>query len=170
MFLTILGNSLTPQMKNRRLLVRKMRESIFKSGLLSDYPKVIHALISLYEATPEELRDTELLRDPTRSKEEAAAAAEIQPMLRSIYPDLEHFTMTLGYGYVYAFLEVISSKETSFTIISAVIANDTLSQVEWKLTGAVRNGATIEEVRGVREIALKIAMKAGILKHEVSSI
>ncbi|KAG1857356.1 hypothetical protein DFJ58DRAFT_745079 [Suillus subalutaceus] len=179
MFLTILGNSLTPQMKNRRLLVRKMRESIFKSGLLSGYPKVIHALISLYEATPEELRDTELLRDPTRSKEEAAAggqayfdlqygdtAAEIQPMLKSIYPDLEHFTMTLGYGYVYAFLEVISSKETSFTIISALIANDTLSQVEWKLTGAVRNGATIEEVRGVREIALKIAMKAGILNME----
>jgi hypothetical protein len=49
------------------------------------------------------------MRDPTRSKEEVAAAgqayfdlqygdtaAEIQPMLRSIYPDLEHFTMTLG--------------------------------------------------------------------------
>ncbi|KAG1812848.1 uncharacterized protein BJ212DRAFT_1301326 [Suillus subaureus] len=57
--------------------------------------------ISLYEATPEELRDTELLRDPTRSKEEVAAAgqayfdlqygdtaAEIQPVLRPIYPDL----------------------------------------------------------------------------------
>ncbi|KAG1739020.1 hypothetical protein EDB19DRAFT_2025272 [Suillus lakei] len=169
--------------EDRRLLVRKMREGIFKSGLLSGYPKVIHALISLYDATPEELRDTEPLRDPTRSKEEVAAAgqayfdlqygdtaAEVQLMLRSIYPDLERFTTTLGYGYVYAFSDVISSKETSFAIISALIANDTLSQIEWQLTGAVRNGATVEEVRGVREIALRIAMKAGVLKHEVPNI
>ncbi|KAG2144300.1 AhpD-like protein [Suillus clintonianus] len=169
--------------EDRRLLVRKMREGIFKSGLLSGYPKVIHALISLYEATPEELRDTEPLRDTTRSKEEVAVAgqayfdlqygdtaAEVQPMLKSIYPDLEHFTMTLGYGYVYAFLEVISSKETSFAIIAALIANDTLSQVGWQLTGAVRNGATVEEARAVREIALRIASKAGVLKHDVPNI
>ncbi|KAG2363182.1 hypothetical protein BDR07DRAFT_1484015 [Suillus spraguei] len=177
--------------EDRRLLVRKMREAIFKSGLLSGYPKVIHALISLCKATPEELRDTESLRcrmkatplDRLGSREEVAAAGqayfdlqygnmagEIQPMLRSIYPDLEQFTIALGYGYVYAFLEVISSKERSFAIISALIANDTPSQVEWQLTGAIRNGATIVEVRGVREIALRMAMKAGVLKHEVPNI
>ncbi|KAG2354115.1 hypothetical protein BDR07DRAFT_1495069 [Suillus spraguei] len=176
--------------EDRRLLVRKMREAIFKSGLLSGYPKVIHALISLCKATPEELRDTESLRrmkatplDRLGSREEVAAAGqayfdlqygnmagEIQPMLRSIYPDLEQFTIALGYGYVYAFLEVISSKERSFAIISALIANDTPSQVEWQLTGAIRNGATIKEVRGVREIALRMAMKAGVLKHEVPNI
>ncbi|KAG1808842.1 hypothetical protein EV424DRAFT_1473974 [Suillus variegatus] len=129
---------------------------------------VIYALISLYEATPEEFRDTEPMRDFTRSKEEVAAsgqgyfdlqygdtAAEIQLLLRSIYPDLEHVITTLGYGYVYSFLEVISSKETP---------------VERQLTCAVRNGATVEEVRGVREIALRIAMAAGVLKHEVPII
>ncbi|KAG1787472.1 uncharacterized protein HD556DRAFT_1448663 [Suillus plorans] len=169
--------------EDRRLLVRKMREGIFKSALLSGFPKVIYALISLYEATPEEFRDTEPMRDFTRSKEEVAAsgqgyfdsqygdtAAEIQLLLRSIYPDLEHVITTLGYGYVYSFLEVISSKETSFAIISALIATDMLSPVERQLTGAVRNGATVEEVRGVREIALRIAMAAGVLKHEVPNI
>ena len=56
-------------------------------------------------------------------------------------------------------------------MISALIANDTPRQVEWHLTGAIRNGATVEEVRAVREIALRIAVKAGIpLKHEVPNI
>jgi hypothetical protein len=65
--------------EDRRLLVRKMRDGIFKSGMISGYPKVnrpylltlqisqnhlqaINALASLYEATPEVLRDTETLR------------------------------------------------------------------------------------------------------------
>jgi alkylhydroperoxidase/carboxymuconolactone decarboxylase family protein YurZ len=83
----------------------------------------------------------------------------------------EHFTTKIGYGYVYAFMGVTSAKETSFTMISALIPNDTPRQVEWHLTGAVRNGATVEEVRGVREIALKIAIKAGVpLKNEVPDI
>ncbi|KIK45551.1 hypothetical protein CY34DRAFT_801483 [Suillus luteus UH-Slu-Lm8-n1] len=170
--------------EDRKLLVRKIKDGIFKSGILSGYPKAINALVSLYEATPEELRDTEPLRDSTRSKEEVAAAgqayfdsqygdtaAEIQPMLRSIYPDLEHFTVTLGYGYVYSFLEVISPKETSFVTISTMIANATPSQLGWHLTRAVHHGAAVEEVRAVREIALRIAIKAGVpLKTEVPII
>ncbi|KAG2144298.1 AhpD-like protein [Suillus clintonianus] len=170
--------------EDRRLLVRKMRDGLLKSGILSGYPKAINALVSLYEATPEELRDTEPLRDSTRSKEEDAAAgqayfdltfgdttAKIQPMLRSLYPDLEHFVVTVGYGYVYSFVEVISDKETSFATISTMIANGTPSQVEWHLTRAVHHGATVEEARAVREIALRIAIKAGVpLKIEVPNI
>lgn len=71
---------------------------------------------------------------------------------------------------MYSFLEVISSKETSFAIISALIATDMLGPVKQQFTCAVRNGATVEEVRGVREIALRIAMAAGVLKHEVLNI
>ncbi|KAG2065126.1 hypothetical protein BDR04DRAFT_1108962 [Suillus decipiens] len=170
--------------EDRRLLVRKINDGIFKSGLISGYLKVYNALVSLYEATPEELRGTELLRDFTRSKEEVAAAgqacfdvtygdtaAKVQPMLRSAYPDLEHLTIKFGYGYVCAFMEVTSAKETSFAMIAALIPNDTPRQVEWHLPGAVRNGATVEEVRAIREIALKIAIKTGIhLKHEVPDI
>ncbi|KAG1812847.1 uncharacterized protein BJ212DRAFT_1368553 [Suillus subaureus] len=170
--------------EDRRLLVRKIRDGIFKSGLLSGCPKAINALVSLYEATPEELRDTEPLRDSTRSKEEEVAAGQanfdftfgdaatkIQALLRSIYPDLEHFTMSIGYGYVYSFMEVISIKETTLATISTMIANATPSQLEWHLTRAVHHGATVEEVRAVREIALRIAIKAGVpLKIEVPNI
>ncbi|KIK32470.1 hypothetical protein CY34DRAFT_110960 [Suillus luteus UH-Slu-Lm8-n1] len=48
--------------EDRKLLVCEMRNGIFKSGILSGYPKAINALVSLYEATPEELRDIEPLR------------------------------------------------------------------------------------------------------------
>ncbi|KAG2031683.1 hypothetical protein BDR03DRAFT_972115 [Suillus americanus] len=170
--------------EDRKLLVRKMRDGIFKSGMLSGCPKAINALVSLYEATPEDLRDTEPLRDSTRSNEEDVAvgqayfdstfgdsATKIQSVLRSIYPDLEHFTMSIGCGYVDSFTEVISIKETTFATISAMIANATLGLLEWHLTRAVHNGATVEEVRAVREIALRIAIKAGVpLKIEVPNI
>jgi alkylhydroperoxidase/carboxymuconolactone decarboxylase family protein YurZ len=170
--------------EDRKLLVRKMRDGILKSGLLSGYPKAINALVSLYEATPEELRDTEPLRDSTRSKEDDATAGqayfdlaygdtatEIRSMLKSIYPDLEHFTISSGCGYVDSFTEVISTKETTFATIATMIANATPSRLEWHLTRAVYHGATVEEVRAVREIALRIALKAGVpLKTEVPNI
>ncbi|KAG2065436.1 hypothetical protein BDR04DRAFT_1121849 [Suillus decipiens] len=170
--------------EDRKLLVRKMRDGILKSGMLSGFPKAINALVSLYEATPEELRDTKPLRDSTKSKEEDIAAGQayfdlafgdtatkIQPILRSIYPDLEHFAMSTGYGYVDSFMDVISIKETTFATISTMIANATYNKLEWHLTRAVHHGATIEEVRAVREIALRIAIKAGVsLKIEVPYI
>jgi alkylhydroperoxidase/carboxymuconolactone decarboxylase family protein YurZ len=66
---------------------------------------------------------------------------------------------------------VTSAKETSFSMISALIANDTPRQAEWHLAGAIRNGATLEETRAVREIALRIAVKAGVpLKGDVPNI
>ncbi|KAG1841259.1 hypothetical protein F4604DRAFT_1830078 [Suillus subluteus] len=140
--------------EDRKLLVRKMRDGIFKSGMLSGCPKV-----------------HEPYSDSTRSNEEDAAvgqayfnstfgdsATKIQSVLRSIYPDLEHFTMSIGCG-------------RHFATISAMIANATLSRLEWHLTRAVDYGATVEEVRAVREIALRIAIKAGVpLKIEVPNI
>lgn len=56
-------------------------------------------------------------------------------------------------------------------MLSALIVGDTPLEVEWHLNGSIRNGATLEEVRGVREIALRIATKAGVpLKHKVPKI
>jgi hypothetical protein len=55
-----------------------------------------------------------------------------------------------------------------FVTISTMIANGVPSQPGWHLTRAVHHGATVEEVRAVQEIALRIAIKAGVpLKTEV---
>jgi hypothetical protein len=72
---------------------------------------------------------------------------------------------------MYGFLDITPAKETSFSMLSALIVGDTPLEVEWHLNGSIRNGATLEEVRGVREIALRIATKAGVpLKHKVPKI
>lgn len=61
-----------------------------------------------------------------------------------------------------------SPAETSFAMIAALIAINTPRQIEWHLEGAIRNGATREEVRAVRAIAMQISKAAGIVwKHDV---
>lgn len=68
----------------------------------------------------------------------------------------------MGYGFVYSFAEVTGHVETSYTMISALIAIDTPRQIEWHLHGAVRNGATVAEVKAVRQIAIEVSRAAGI--------
>lgn len=67
----------------------------------------------------------------------------------------------LAYGYGYAFMGATSPKETSFAMISALIAIDTPRQIEWHLQGALRNGATREEVKAVRDIAMRVSKASG---------
>ena len=80
--------------------------------------------------------------------------------------------MTFAYGYV--FTQVTSIKETLFASLSAIIANaatDAARHTEWAFHGAGRNGATVEEMRAVREIAVRIATKVGVpMKHEVPNV
>lgn len=70
--------------------------------------------------------------------------------------------ITMGYGYVYAFMGATSPAETSFAMIAALIAIDTPRQIAWHLQGALRNGATRDQVRAVREMAIRISEAAGI--------
>lgn len=64
-----------------------------------------------------------------------------------------------------------SPVETSYAMIAALIAIDTPRQIEWHLGGAIRNGATREEVRAVRAIAMRIAKAAGIVwTHDIPDL
>ncbi|KAN0088297.1 AhpD-like protein [Tylopilus felleus] len=161
--------------------VRKIRDAVFKSGLICGFPKVINALILLHQATPPALQDKETLRNPDPTVDELTQAGKqyfdqtygetaktTQDLLSAIYPDLGYFITSFGYGYGYAFMGATSPMETSFAMISALIAIDTPRQIVWHLEGAIRNGATREEVRAVRAIAMRIAKEAGVVwKHDV---
>ncbi|KAF8526665.1 hypothetical protein BU17DRAFT_40406 [Hysterangium stoloniferum] len=52
-------------------------------------------------------------------------------------------------GYTNRFCGVLTIVETSFVMIAALIASDTPLQTEWYLRGAMRNGASEQEVRSV---------------------
>ena len=117
-------------------------------------------------------------------------AESVQSMLNAYYPDLGkyykiectfrifvqlaltgYFSETLGYGYVYAYSDVLSHVETSFTMIAALIASDTPRQIDWHLRGAIRNGATTAEVKAIRQISIEVAKASGIhWKNEIPDI
>ncbi|KAF8141384.1 hypothetical protein EV363DRAFT_1465665 [Boletus edulis] len=116
-------------------------------------------------------------------------AKDTQGLLKDIYPDLGasrvavylalqalnfapgYYVTNLAYGYGYAFMGATSPMETSFAMISALIAIDTPRQIGWHLDGAMRNGATREEVRAVRSIAMQIAKAAGVVwKHDIPDL
>ncbi|KAK0432676.1 hypothetical protein ARMSODRAFT_962234 [Armillaria solidipes] len=168
----------------RQLLVRKLKDALFKSGLLSGYPKAINALSQLHPFIPKELRDTKPLRDlslPTEAwtkigqeyfdRTYGDTAATVQPFLKELYPDFEFFSTTFGYGYTYGYFGALSAAETSFTMVAALIANDTPRQVDWHLKGSLRNGATLDEVKAVRQISLDVARASGVVwKNEIPDI
>jgi alkylhydroperoxidase/carboxymuconolactone decarboxylase family protein YurZ len=166
------------------LLARKMRDAIFKSGILSGYSKAINALSALHDTLPESLRDTKPLRDVSLTTEDWAKAGRelfegtygdtadsVQSLLDGIYPDLGYFSTTFAYGYTYSFSGVMSQAETSFAMVAALITVDTPRQITWHLNGAVRNGASVAEVQAVRKISIEAARAAGVKwKNEIPDV
>ena len=76
-----------------------------------------------------------------------------------------YFSETIGYGFTYSFNKHLTTVETSFLLVTALIASDTPLQIEWHLAGAKRNGATQEEVQAVRQMAIDIADHTGIRRR-----
>ena len=119
-------------------------------------------------------------------------ADSVQALLDAVYPDLGicsfplnltltspktkfqfvgWFTRTIGYGLTYGHTEILSSLETSYALVAALIAGDTPQQITWHLEGAQRSGATLEEVQAVREISIEAAKLSGVCwQHSVPEV
>lgn len=57
---------------------------------------------------------------------------------------------------------MLPALETSYTLVAALIAGDTPQQISWHLNGARRGGATLDEVKAVRQISMEVAAQCGI--------
>ncbi|KAF8162828.1 hypothetical protein B0H34DRAFT_794599 [Crassisporium funariophilum] len=167
-----------------RLVAQKFREALFKSGLISGYPKAINSLKALHEVMPESLQDKTIHRDTRASLAECEATGQklwrhvygdkadsIQDLLDTIYPDMGWFSKTIGYGLTYGHIDILSPLETSYTLVASLIAGDTPQQIAWHLDGALRGGATLQEVQAVREISIQVAKHSGISwQHDVPEV
>ncbi|KAG1808841.1 hypothetical protein EV424DRAFT_1558229, partial [Suillus variegatus] len=123
-----------------RLLVRKIRDDIFKSGFILKSTMLL-CLCGQYASFPESSLPHLYDSDSTRSKELGQAYSDstygdTASKTQYIYPDLdiswiwipvEQFWIRLWYS----FMGVTSAKKTSFAMIPALIPNDTPRQVEW---------------------------------------
>ncbi|KAL5528848.1 hypothetical protein ACEPAG_4822 [Sanghuangporus baumii] len=162
-----------------RLVVR-MREALFKAGMISGYSRAISSLVALYEATPQELRDTKLIREVDNDKVSdliargdelftamyGDTAAQVQSLLESIHPDMGWFSKNIAYGHVYNGLKVLGQRDTSYAIVAALIAMDTPRQIGWHLANCRRGGASYDEVCAVRDIAIQVASVCGVKWHD----
>ncbi|OCH91076.1 hypothetical protein OBBRIDRAFT_753867 [Obba rivulosa] len=169
---------LTPeQMHQERLaLARKFREALFQSGLMSGMPRAINGLIALNNVMPEELREKQILRDTKKQLTECEQSGRelfstmfgdqteaAHSRFDSAYPDLGWWCTTIGLGVLWGGTSVLSHVETSFVIVAALIAVDASVQTGWHLVNAMNVGATREETRAVRQTAMDVARKAGIV-------
>ncbi|KAI9456687.1 hypothetical protein BJY52DRAFT_1275449 [Lactarius psammicola] len=159
----------------RLRLARRFRDAIFKCGILAGYSKAINSLISLLEVTPDELRDTARQRDTSSSLPEletrgqeffralyGETAGGVQDLLDKIYPDMGWFSNTIAYGSVYGHLDILNQLETSYVLVGTLIAADTPRQINWHLDNARRGGASLEQTRAVRQIAIEISQSVGV--------
>ena len=72
------------------------------------------------------------------------------------------FGRAIACGYVWSAQTILGRRETSFIFITSLIAMDTPTQLKWHLESARRAGASVEDVRAVREIAIRIAGACGV--------
>lgn len=68
----------------------------------------------------------------------------------------------LMYGYVLSNTSVLSAAETSFVMIAGLIPLDANPQLKGHLKGALNGGATVEQVKAVRNVVVQICMASGM--------
>lgn len=89
-------------------------------------------------------------------------AETVQGLLDSAYLDLGWYCSAIGYGITYGGTSILTQVETSYALVAALIAVDAPRQITWHMANARHGGATLEEARAVREIAMTIARSAGV--------
>jgi len=170
--------------KEKLTLARKFRDLLLKSGMLSGYSKAINALNALHSVMPKELQDTKTLRNTTLSTAEfekiggdffksmyGDTAEQVLGFQSTLFPDLGWLTKMLSFGCVYGFTEYTNQLETSYILIGTLIAADTPMQVGWHLANARRGGATLEQARASREIAIEVSKSTGVAwKNQIPDV
>ncbi|CAJ0551149.1 Ff.00g110790.m01.CDS01 [Fusarium sp. VM40] len=177
-------------------IARRLREALVKASAVAGMPKVgtirtINALLSLKSATPEDLLDESGTYDasprhkdiydssPTQVLERGQSFFEkiygkisrriMGQLDRSGAPDLG-LLARMTYGYVLSNTDVLTPAETSFVLIASLIPQDVSPQLKGHLRGALNGGATVDEVRAVRDIVIKICEASGMRKLEETAI
>jgi alkylhydroperoxidase/carboxymuconolactone decarboxylase family protein YurZ len=140
-------------------------------------------LLELKKATPEELLDDHEGFSPTGRRVDIYETPAPQIMQRGqvfferLYGKITRRVMgqmdrsgtedlglvaRLVYGYVLSNTSVLSAAETSFVMISGLIPQDVNPQLKGHLRGALNGGATVEQVKAVRNVVVEICSAAGM--------
>lgn len=164
-------------------IARKMREAIIKAAPIGGLPKAINALFALKGVTPPALLDEPMGYSPTSRPVDVydipsstilhrgqtffdkiygkVSKRVMGQMDRSGTEDLG-ITARLMYGYILSNTKVLTAAESSYVLVAGLIPQDVNPQLKGHLKGALNNGATVEEVKAVREIVIRICEASGM--------
>ncbi|KLU91427.1 hypothetical protein MAPG_09947 [Magnaporthiopsis poae ATCC 64411] len=177
------GSSPGPSPEEQLSISRRIREALVKTAAIGGLPKTINALMELKKHTPPHLVDEPLGYSPTSRAVEMYDVPSSQilhrgqrffdmvygkvskrvmgQMDRSGTEDLG-LTARLVYGYLLSNTAVLTPAETSFVLIAGLVPQDVNPQLKGHLKGALNGGATVEEVRAVRNISMAICEASGM--------
>lgn len=154
--------------EEKLLVSRQIRESLLKGAALAGLPKSINSLTQLKNVTPLEFREQGPLRPPSKAQGESQVGAKffdqvygkiakrVKGQMATAYPDLAVFALEHVYEPLLSYTGVLTPKETSLVVIACLVPQDVNPQLKGHLKGALNNGASVEEVMSVRELALTI--------------
>ncbi|ETS80040.1 hypothetical protein PFICI_07569 [Pestalotiopsis fici W106-1] len=177
------GAEVKPSHEDKLAISRRIREALIKTSAVGGLPKTINALLSLKQVTPDELIDEPGAPSPTGRMEDIhnVPYSEILERGRTffdmIYGKIAKRVMgqmdrsgtedlgliaRLEYGHVLSNTRILSPTETSFVLIAGLIPQDVNPQLKGHLRGALNGGATVEQVRAVREVTQMICHASGM--------
>ncbi|KAI0124361.1 AhpD-like protein [Xylariales sp. AK1849] len=177
------GAAVKPSPAEQLQITRRMREALIKTSAVGGLPKAINSLLSLKEATPIGMLDEPGSPSPTgRSRDihevqQSEVLRRGQSFFDKIYGKIAKrimgqldrsgtedlgLTARLVYGHILSNTSILSSTETSFVLIAALIPQDVNPQLKGHIRGALNGGTTVEEVRAIREVTLMICEASGM--------
>ncbi|KAH8879588.1 hypothetical protein GQ53DRAFT_755915 [Thozetella sp. PMI_491] len=186
------GNAESAPTQDERLQIsRRIREALIKAAAVGGVPRTINALLELKKETPDELLDEPLGPSPTGRRADifdvpnAQVLARGQSFFDNLYGKVARRIMgqmdrsgtedlglaaRLMYGHILSNTSVLTPAETSFVLIAGLIPQDVNPQLKGHLRGALNGGATVEEVRAVRQIVIEICEASGMKMLDGSTL
>ncbi|KAH8652485.1 AhpD-like protein [Xylariales sp. PMI_506] len=177
------GAELKSSMEEELRISRRMREALVKTSAIGGLPKTINSLLSLKEVTPVDMLDEVGSASPTGRSVDLYQIPTYDILRRGqtffdmIYGKISKRVMgqmdrsgtedlgligRLVYGHILSNVKILSPAETSFIMIAGLIPQDVNPQLKGHLRGALNGGATVEEVRAVRQVAMMICEAYGM--------
>ncbi|KAH9210855.1 AhpD-like protein [Leptodontidium sp. 2 PMI_412] len=174
------------------LIARRTREALLKASSVGGVPKTINALLALKNVTPVHLQaDGFDQQSPTGRRFDIYEVTPSKVLQRGqnffekVYGKIAGRVMRqmdasgtedlgliarLMYAHILSNTSILNGVETSYVLIAALIPQDVNPQLKGHLRGAQNGGATVEEVRAVRSIVMRICEGAGMRKLEETDV
>jgi len=164
----------------RRKIVRRMKEALVKSAILSGVPRAIQSSIALKDALELGDKDNSCVREGLDFGEESARRgydgrykvyrdpSPFGPEVVEAMKDIEWISLHVTYGTFLAPCAELTPAapltfaESEIITLACLLSQRAYHETTWHLTGCLRNGLTPDEVESVQSAIEMVAAECGV--------